>query len=164
MASVVERVAPRDAATPESAARDELAVELSRALGRCWRRLRRRVGQELGEDSQPELEVELLRLTAMRPGLRVGEAAAELGLAPNTVSTVVTRLGESGLLERARDDADRRAVRLTLTPAGRGRLAARRDLRRSVVAAALERLGDDDRRTLSGALPALARLVEELGR
>lgn len=143
---------------------DELAVDLSRAIGRGWRRLRRRLGRELGDESLPELEVELLRLTAVRPGLRVGEAAAELGLAPNTVSTVVTRLVENGLLERTPDDADRRAVHLKLTAAGKSRRAARRDLRRAVVASALDRLDEDDRRLLSGAMPALARLVEELGR
>jgi DNA-binding MarR family transcriptional regulator len=137
---------------------------LSRAVGRAWRRLRRRTGKELGDDARPELEVELLRLTAVRPGLRVSEAAAELGLAPNTVSTVVTRLVEGGLLERERDEADHRAVRLSLTAAGKRRRATRRDIRRSVMASALERLSDEDRRTLFGAMPALARLVEELGR
>lgn len=147
-----------------SSGHEELAVELSRAIGRGWRGLRRTVGKELGEQSQPELEVELLRLTAVRPGLRVSEAAAELGLAPNTVSTVVTRLVERGLLERARDDADHRAVRLKLTALGKGRRAARRDIRRGVVAAALYRLSEKDRRTLSNAMPALARLVEELRR
>lgn len=142
----------------------ELAVELTRVLGRGWRRLRRQLGKELGEDSQPELEVELLRLTAVRPGLRVGEAAAELGLAPNTVSTVVTRLVEAGLLERVRDDADRRAAHLILSGDGRARMTTRRDLRRAVVAAALERLSEEDRATLAGAVPAFARLIETIGR
>lgn len=141
---------------------EDLAADLTRLLSRSWRRLRRRVGHELGADSQPELEVELLRLTAGRPGLRVGQAAAELGLAANSVSTVVTRLVEAGLIERGRDDSDRRAAQLHLSDAGRARLAARRDLRRSVMTSALAQLGPEDRARLAAAVPALVHLVEAL--
>ena len=46
----------------------------------------------------------------------MADAAAELGVAPNTVSTLVRQLADAGVLERVRDSADGRVVRLRLTP------------------------------------------------
>jgi MarR family transcriptional regulator, organic hydroperoxide resistance regulator len=43
---------------------------------------------------------------------------------PATLTGVVDTLERDGLVERRRDDADRRSVRLILTPAGRARAAA----------------------------------------
>ena len=50
----------------------------------------------------PTAQSELLRLVAARPGISVAEAARELRLAPNTVSTLVGRLADQGLLSRER--------------------------------------------------------------
>jgi DNA-binding MarR family transcriptional regulator len=47
---------------------------------------------------------------------------------PATLTGVVDTLERDGMVERRRDDADRRAVRLVLTPAGRARVAALRDV------------------------------------
>lgn len=43
---------------------------------------------------------------------------------PATLTGIVDTLERQGLVERRRDDADRRSVRLVLTPAGRDRAAA----------------------------------------
>jgi hypothetical protein len=51
------------------------------------------------------------------PGISMGEAAAELGIANNTVSTLVIGLAERGLSLRQADADDRRLVRLRLTRA-----------------------------------------------
>ncbi|WP_255684493.1 MarR family winged helix-turn-helix transcriptional regulator [Micromonospora okii] len=42
---------------------------------------------------------------------------------PATLTGIVDTLERDGLVERHRDDADRRSVRLALTPAGRARVA-----------------------------------------
>lgn len=51
--------------------------------------------------------------------LSVGEISSLLQLEPPTVSPVLKRLQSAGLIERHRDAADERSVRLTLTPKGR---------------------------------------------
>jgi DNA-binding MarR family transcriptional regulator len=103
-----------------------------------------------------------MRFVAESPGNRVREAAAALGLAQNTVSTLVGRLVELGLLDRRKDDRDTRAAVLALTPAATQRMAAWRDRRRQVTGDALAALRAGDRRAIEDALPALRRLVDAL--
>ncbi|GAA1435725.1 MarR family transcriptional regulator [Microlunatus lacustris] len=50
--------------------------------------------------------------------LRVGELGRLLALEPATLSPLLKRLEAVGYVERRRDAADERALRLTLTPAG----------------------------------------------
>jgi DNA-binding MarR family transcriptional regulator len=57
-----------------------------------------------------------------RDGLSHRELARHLNLTPATLTPVVDALEASGQLRRERDPADRRVVRLSITPAGRDRL------------------------------------------
>ena len=97
-----------------------------------------------------------------RPGVRVGGAAAELHLAPNTVSTLVTGLVASGWLSRETDPEDGRSALLLLTPSAETRVAEWRDRRLALFGEALDSLPAEDRDRLIDAIPALQRLVERL--
>jgi DNA-binding MarR family transcriptional regulator len=138
------------------------ATEVADTVGRVKRAIRHRMRLELGRLPLSEAQLELIRLVRLEPGLRVQEAAAGLGLAPNTVSTLVKQLAAAGSLERRPDRADGRVTRLFLTRAARARWALRRDRREGVVRAAMERLTADERSAIAGALPALNRLVQVL--
>jgi DNA-binding MarR family transcriptional regulator len=61
----------------------------------------------------------VLRLLAARDGLKSSEVAARGWWTPGTVTTVVDTLVRDGYVERRREPADRRVVRLHLTDAGR---------------------------------------------
>ena len=61
----------------------------------------------------------LLRLLAARDGLKSSEVAARGWWAPGTVTSVADTLVRDGYVERRREPADRRVVRLYLTDAGR---------------------------------------------
>ena len=102
---------------------------------------------------------ELVSLVRRRPGLRVGEAAADLQLAPNTVSTLVTGLCSTGWLQRTADVADARSARLELTDGAAAKISRWRDRRQSLAEAALQRLTHTERRDIAAALPALQRLL-----
>jgi DNA-binding MarR family transcriptional regulator len=136
------------------------AEDLLGAMAGLRRALRRRPGRprELSELTGSELE--LVRLVRRRPGCSVAEAARELGLAANTVSTLVGRLTASGVLVRAVDDTDRRAARLDLSPTVRRRVEDWRDLRTETLEAALGRLSAEEQRAVEAALPVFARLAE----
>jgi DNA-binding MarR family transcriptional regulator len=112
--------------------------------------------------SLPPARSELLRLAARRPGIGVAEAAQELRLAPNSVSTMVSQLAAAGLLHRGRAEADGRSVRLTVTEAGAARVEQWRDMRAELVGRALDRLSPADRKAIRAALPSISRLAEEM--
>jgi DNA-binding MarR family transcriptional regulator len=138
------------------------AEELMATLGAVRRVARRAVRQSLSGDRLPPGQSELLRLTAANPGISVADAARELGLAPNSVSTLIGKLTASGLLARGRDEADGRTAVLTVTPAGTERIARWRDIRAEAAVRAMDRLSEADRQAIENALPALGRLARQM--
>ncbi|MFI6567509.1 MarR family winged helix-turn-helix transcriptional regulator [Streptomyces sp. NPDC050534] len=135
--------------------------ELVDALVGVHRRLRRRLRHQI----TPQLrgaEVELLRLVVGRPGIGISEAAKELHLAGNSVSTLVNALSRQGYLVRETDPADRRAARLMPTPAAEARLEEWRKRRSELVRSGLSRLDEAEREALSAAIPVLRTLADHL--
>ncbi|GAA1595119.1 MULTISPECIES: MarR family winged helix-turn-helix transcriptional regulator [Kribbella] len=139
-----------------------LAEELLAALGLVRRHLRRSVGRPFPMSSLSDSQSELIRTVRRNPGISVAEAAAELGLVANTVSTLVGQLTERGLLQRTPDPADRRIARLTLTDPAREQVEAWRDRRTALVTRALDDLDPAGRDALQAALPVLSVLADRL--
>jgi len=135
------------------------AQELLTVVAAIRRTARRAVRHSAHADPLPPARSELLRLTAANPGISVADAAHELGLAPNSVSTLVSKMTADGLLDRQRGESDGRAAELRVTPAGAERVARWRDIRAELTARALERLDAADQEAIGHALPALARLA-----
>ncbi|MCS0606500.1 MarR family transcriptional regulator [Streptomyces sp. LP11] len=136
--------------------------ELADTFVRVQRLIRRRLRGGLTGPRLRGAEVELLRLVAARPGIGISEAARELHLAGNSVSTLVNQLARDGFLVRQTDPADRRAARLLLTDAAGQRLADWRRRRAELFGRQLDRLDEADREALRAALPALRRLAATL--
>ncbi|HEY1634071.1 MAG TPA: MarR family transcriptional regulator, partial [Acidimicrobiales bacterium] len=107
-------------------------------------------------------QLELLRLVRRRPGVSIADAAQELRLAPNTVSTLVRQLTERGLMLRRVHDTDRRVARLELSADIRRKVDAWRDRRVVGLGESIGRLSPEDQRSMVAALPLLARLAEHL--
>jgi len=126
----------------------------------------RRSGRLLGRPAElAELtgaQLDLVRLVRRRPGVSVAEAAAELRLAANTVSTLVGQLTESRVLVRRVDRADRRVARLELTPAIARKVGLFRDRRVALLTEAIVELRPAERRRLEAAADVLGRLAERL--
>lgn len=136
--------------------------ELADALVGVQRLIRRRLRAGLTAPRLRGAEVELLRLVEARPGIGVSDAAKELYLAGNSVSTLVNRLVRDGYLLRGTDPADRRAARLLLTEAAEARLSAWQERRADLVRRHVARLDEADRQALLAALPALRQLAVTL--
>jgi DNA-binding MarR family transcriptional regulator len=97
---------------------DHLALfdSLVRVETRTWNELDRALKDEHG--------LSLAWLSALRvldagPDRRVLDLADDIDISPGGASKLVDRLVTAGLVARTADDADRRASRLSLTPAGR---------------------------------------------
>ncbi|GKQ40496.1 MarR family winged helix-turn-helix transcriptional regulator [Streptomyces sp. A012304] len=141
---------------------DTFPEELADTLVGVQRLLRRRLRAGLTAPRLRGAEVELLRLVETRPGIGVSDAAKELHLAGNSVSTLVNQLVRDGYLVRGTDPADRRAARLRLTEAAEARLRDWQRRRAALLGRHLDRLDPADREALRAALPALRALADHL--
>ncbi len=124
--------------------------------------VRRRLREGMTAPRLRGAQVELLRLVAARPGIRVSAAAKELYLAGNSVSTLVNQLSRAGYLRRETDPSDRRSALLLPTQAATSRLADWEARRSALVREQVARLTDEERAALAAALPALRRLAQNL--
>jgi DNA-binding MarR family transcriptional regulator len=152
----------RQVSTKAAPSTSATARELGDAVSQLRRSIRRRARRDWPHAPLAGNELELVRLLLERSDIRVQDAAAALGLADNTVSTLVGRLSAQGLIERRTDPHDGRAALLTLSPAARRRVADWRDRRSQMIAAAIEGLPATERAALSAAIPALRSLRERL--
>ncbi|MDT4945764.1 MAG: hypothetical protein QOH14_2497 [Pseudonocardiales bacterium] len=139
-----------------------LAEELFAAIGQLRRQTRRQAGRPWPVATVSGAQIELIRLLRRRPETSVAEAAAELGLAANTVSTLVGQLVTAGVLQRTPDPDDRRVARLALTAAAQRRVERWRDQRATLLAEALAGLSRDDRAALRRAAGIMTRLSADL--
>ena len=94
--------------------------------------------------------------------MSVTRAADELGLAGNTVSTLVRQLTDAGLLVRRADDTDRRVARLDLTDEMARTVGALRDRRVAVLSAGMAALSPADQARLADAVDVLRTLADTL--
>jgi DNA-binding MarR family transcriptional regulator len=135
------------------------ATALLEVIGPLQRTLRKRAREDWPLEPLATAQVELLRAVRAHAGISVGEAAAELRIAPNTASTLAQQLVTAGLVSREPDPRDGRAVRLVITPGAERRMAAWNDRRQQVLESALGRLDPDQRAALAAALPSLRGLL-----
>ena len=105
----------------------------------------------------------LTRLATSGP-VRLTDLASAEEVSQPSMSSLVARLVDQGLVLRRTDPADGRAVLLSLTPAGAALVAQRRDARTRRLDAALAELSSDDVARIADAVPALTRLADALRR
>jgi len=139
-----------------------LPSELAKVLARIGRALRYRTRDAREALEVTQSEADLLRLLDRRPGLRVQDAAVELGVASNSVSTLVKQLIRTGLVQRASDPLDGRAAHLWLTPLAEEWVTRVGNAREAAIGRALESLDAADRATIEAAVPAMARLARAI--
>ena len=131
----------------------DLAPEIEHVLARLLVGLFR---ADSGELSRTAASV-LARVRDEGPQ-RVGDLAHSESVAQPSMTTLVARLVGQGLVTRDTDPDDARAVRVSLTEAGREALARRSKRRTAAMEARLERLSASERKALAAALPVLERL------
>ena len=128
------------------------------AIARVSRRLRR---HELAGITPTQLAA---LATVERSGpMRLGDLAAAEGIAPSTLTRLVTALEDSGYVRRFADPTDARASTLAITARGHDTLERLRTESTLVLAASLQLLSAEQRSALADALPVLELLAEPPG-
>jgi len=133
---------------------EELADGLRLTIGRLARRLRQ---QSLGNMTPSQRSV-LASLDRSGP-LRIGELARVENISPASISGIVGRLEDRGLVTRRNDPADARSTIVEATSEATASLERARQERTAFLLKAIERLDDPRRAALADALPVLDRLV-----
>jgi DNA-binding MarR family transcriptional regulator len=134
---------------------DHLAAQLERRVALVTQLLRAHVprGRSVGA------LLTLRRLADDGPQRVTDLATAELVAQP-TMTALVNRLEQDGLVRKAPHATDARAVLVEITEVGRRELSELRAARAAVLQTRLDRLDDDARAALAAALPALDQLLD----
>jgi DNA-binding MarR family transcriptional regulator len=152
---------PAPATVPAATGADlgELAARLRLAVARLHRRTRQEAVSE-GDDVSPSRLAALATVEKQGP-ITLGALAAEEQVQPPSMTRIVARLEEQGLVTREVDESDRRVARVGITPAGSELLAVTRTRRNAFLAQRIDRFTDDERAALAAALPLLERILDD---
>ncbi len=123
-------------------------------------RLARRLRQQAEGDVTASMLSALGSINRLGP-LTLGELAGVEQVQPPSMTKIVAKLEEQGLVIRESDVRDRRIARVRVSEEGQSYVARSRTLKNAYLAAGLERLDADERALLERALPLLERLVGE---
>ncbi len=149
----------RDRVAP---ATSEVASDLLEVMSALRRTLRRESTRPPELASLTGAQIELLRLLRRHPGIAVADAADELAVAPNTISTLVRQLSDAGIVLRRAGPNDRRVGLLELAPGIDDKIGAWRDRRDVLVDGALAALPAAELAVIAAAVPVLGRLVASI--
>jgi DNA-binding MarR family transcriptional regulator len=139
----------------------EAEIDVARlrvALARLSRRLRR---HELAGLTPTQLAA--LATIGKTGPMRLGDLAAAEGIAPSTLTRLVTALEDIGYVQRTADPSDARASTLAITAHGQEALERIRTETTLMLTASLELLTPEQRSALAAALPVLEQLADAQG-
>src|SRR5512141_397720 len=121
----------------------------------------REAGQKLGISSA---QLAVLQELRERPALSINELAERTFTHQSSVSMVVSRLVERGLVTRTSSRADARRLAIFLTPAGRRLLRRLPDAAQTRLITALRSMSRADLRSLAQNLNSLTEIMAEQAR
>ena len=135
----------------------EVAARLRLAVARLGRQLRQQAGTGLSPSQHA-----VLASIDVHTILTLGELAAIEQVAPPTITRIVAKLADDGLVERTADSVDRRVVRVSVTAEGHRRMDLSRHRRNAWLARRLDELPPGDTERLAAALDVLEELAGPL--
>jgi DNA-binding MarR family transcriptional regulator len=142
--------------TTKTAIEEEPAARLRLAVMRLARRLR----QQGQEGATPSMLSALASVERLGP-VTLSELAQLERVQPPSITKVVTRLEDDGLVARSGDAHDRRISRIALTSKGKRFIEKNRSRKTAYLARGLSNLEPRERAILNEALDVLDRLLKE---
>lgn len=158
-------IASRTAARPPATDRASTALtsdtaEMAGRLRLSATRLARQLRQQADFGLTPSQLSALA--TVLRHGpLTLGELSTRERVAPPSVTRVVSKLEDDGLVQRCPDPSDRRITRVSITGAGAELVSATRRRKDAWLSARIQELDADQRARLADALDVLDSLTTE---
>ena len=134
----------------------ELAARLRLAITRTARRMRQQAGADLGPS-----QVTALATVERHGPLAPSELASVERIRRPTVTRIVARLAEAGLVERTADPDDGRGALVSITAEGRALLKRLRQRKTAYLAQHLGDLDPEDAAALERTAEVLERMLED---
>jgi DNA-binding MarR family transcriptional regulator len=141
---------------PDMAGLDPLSAEVLSAFRRAMHLNRQLLGRMMAEHGGHPGAVGVLRVIAEREGITQRDLAGILHLARPTVTTMLQRLEQQGLVERWDDEADQRLTRIRLTEQGRSQSDMLQTSFTAYVDGTIGAMSEADRREFARLLGMLA--------
>lgn len=136
----------------------ELAARLRVALARLARQLRQQAGPQLSPTLQS-----VLATIALHGPLPLGELATREQVAPPTITKLLARLDEQGLIQRQRGADDKRVTLVSLTADGQRQFDESRTRRTAWLVDRLAHLDDTQQADLARAVELLEAIANPDG-
>jgi DNA-binding MarR family transcriptional regulator len=146
---------PRARAKPAA----DVAFDTADRLHSAAIHLLRRVRREDDSTALPAPQASALSVIVFRGPITLSQLAAAEQVRAPSITRIVAALEEAGLVERERDDSDRRITYMRATSRGRDVLEKARSRRIAVIAKSVEQLPKEDLERLRDALAVLERVV-----
>ena len=152
-----------NATTGDRAERDALMAQLERIQQEFERRALSSMAEPLISTPLTMQQLKVLTMIAIDPEKATGhELAGLLKVSVATMSGIIDRLVEHGVVRRTEDPADRRVRRLTVTPEGSEMIRGLLSTTGTIPVPVLDRMAVDDLRALVQGLRAIDKASREL--
>lgn len=149
-------VAKKARVSGETSGRPVEDVDLWRSMAHSWKRLQHHAEKNLLRADLNVAELRILKVLREQGSSPMNRFCAETMLSQPSITGIVDRLEERGLVERVRSKEDRREVLIAITEKGNAAYSKGMDLHRQFVEKALSALEDDEARSLVSLLEKLA--------
>jgi DNA-binding MarR family transcriptional regulator len=148
---------------------DKAALDLMQIPPLIHRSVRRALAMTAALDPDLDLNVthqqfEVIVLLDDEETLQVAEIGRKLQIAKAQMTQVMDKLSELGLIERATNPADRRAINVSLSPRGKTVLEANKVRLRNAVKESMAALSDEELGQLSESLRKVQEIMAVIDR
>lgn len=100
-------------------------------------------------------EIHTINAIGMYVPRTMSEVASDLGITVGTLTTAINNLVKKGYVERRRNEADRRVVKVTLTRCGKLAYRVHEHFHAEMIKATIDGLTEDEEKVLAAALTKL---------
>jgi len=128
-------------------------------LGELQRLMRAYADKEAARFGMTRAQWAVLAKVERNEGMKQSELAEQLDMQPITLTRLIDKLADAGLIERRGDDSDRRVNRLYLKKAARPLLAKLAVLKAELTDTALQGISPEDAERLTSHLEAIKENV-----
>jgi MarR family transcriptional regulator, temperature-dependent positive regulator of motility len=132
---------------------------------KSWTKLTKDWNAQMEAELAPQLtagQLEVLELLQAHEPMKPSELLPHLETTPAAVTTLLDRMERAGLVERNRDENDRRIVWVTMTALGRTEVGRGITVRSDIANRSLERLSSHNRQLLSYLISKVAGTRETI--